>query len=105
MLLVTPNGVGGITGSTIAKASGYTITVGKYIRRSLQIQMDTNGTDWFHFSADIKRNKCCKRRRRFSSLSWTGNLRSIMAGYHLLNISNRYKNYTEVDANVFTATI
>ena len=47
----TPNGVGGITGSTIAKAAGYTITVGKYISGATNTT-GTNGTDWFHFSAD-----------------------------------------------------
>ena len=47
----TPNGVGGITGSTIAKAVGYTITVGKYINGATNTT-GTNGTDWFHFSAD-----------------------------------------------------
>ena len=47
----TPNGVGGITGSTIAKSAGYTITVGKYINGAINTT-GTNGTDWFHFSAD-----------------------------------------------------
>ena len=47
----TPNGVGGITGSTIAKAAGYNITVGKYINGAINTN-GTNGTDWFHFSAD-----------------------------------------------------
>ena len=51
-----PEGVGGITGATIAKAAGYTITVGKYVSGAT----DTSGpndtgiyaTDWFWFSAD-----------------------------------------------------
>jgi len=47
----TPEGVGGITGSTIAKAAGYTITVGKYISGSTDTS-GTYGTDWFWFSAD-----------------------------------------------------
>jgi len=46
-----PEGVGGITGSTIAKAAGYTITVGKYISGSTDTS-GTYGTDWFWFSAD-----------------------------------------------------
>jgi hypothetical protein len=47
----TPNGVGGITGTTIAKAAGYTITVGKYVNGATDTS-GTNGTNWFHFSAD-----------------------------------------------------
>ena len=47
----TPLGVGGITGATIAKAAGYTITVGKYVNGATDTE-GTNGTDWFHFSAD-----------------------------------------------------
>ena len=47
----TPLGVGGITGSTIAKAAGYTITVGKFINGATNTN-ESNGTDWFYFSAD-----------------------------------------------------
>jgi len=47
----TPNSVGGITGSTIAKAAGYTITVGKFINGATNTDL-SNGTDWFYFSAD-----------------------------------------------------
>ena len=47
----TPLGVGGITGSTIAKAAGYTITVGKFINGATNTD-GSNGTDWFYFSAD-----------------------------------------------------
>ena len=47
----TPNGIGGITGTTIAKAAGYSITVGKYINGATDTS-GTNGTNWFHFSAD-----------------------------------------------------
>ena len=46
-----PNGIGGITGSTIAKAAGYTITVGKFISGATNTD-GSNGTDWFYFSAD-----------------------------------------------------
>ena len=46
-----PAGVGGITGATIAKAAGYTITVGKYISGATDTS-GTNATDWFWFSAD-----------------------------------------------------
>jgi hypothetical protein len=52
----TPEGVGGITGATIAKAAGYTITVGKYIDGAADTTGPKNtgqfGTDWFYFSAD-----------------------------------------------------
>ena len=52
----TPEGVGGITGSTIAKAAGYTITVGKYVSGATDTTGPNNtgiyGTDWFWFSAD-----------------------------------------------------
>ena len=51
-----PEGVGGITGATIAKAAGYTITVGKYVSGATDTTgpNDTGiyGTDWFYFSAD-----------------------------------------------------
>ena len=51
-----PEGVGGITGATIAKAAGYTITVGKYVSGATDTTgpNDTGiyGTDWFWFSAD-----------------------------------------------------
>jgi len=47
----TPLGVGGITGSTIAKAAGYTITVGKFISGATNTD-GSNGTDFFYFSAD-----------------------------------------------------
>ena len=53
---VIPEGVGGITGATIAKAAGYTITVGKYVSGATDTTgpNDTGiyGTDWFWFSAD-----------------------------------------------------
>ena len=52
----TPEGVGGITGSTIAKAAGYTITVGKYVSGATDTTGPNGtgiyGTDWFYFSAD-----------------------------------------------------
>ena len=51
-----PEGVGGITGATIAKAAGYTITVGKYVSGATDtdgpIGTGIYGTDWFYFSAD-----------------------------------------------------
>ena len=47
----TPLGVGGITGSTIAKVAGYTITVGKFISGATNTD-GSNGTDFFYFSAD-----------------------------------------------------
>ena len=51
-----PEGVGGITGATIAKAAGYTITVGKYVSGATDTTGPNNtgiyGTDWFWFSAD-----------------------------------------------------
>jgi len=47
----TPLGVGGITGSTIAKTAGYTITVGKFISGATNTD-GSNGTDYFYFSAD-----------------------------------------------------
>ena len=52
----TPLGVGGITGATIAKAAGYTITVGKYVSGATDTTGPNGtgiyGTDWFYFSAD-----------------------------------------------------
>ena len=52
----TPEGVGGITGATIAKAAGYTITVGKYVSGATDTDGPNGtgiyGTDWFYFSAD-----------------------------------------------------
>ena len=51
-----PEGVGGITGATIAKAAGYTITVGKYVSGTTDTTGPNGtgiyGTDWFYFSAD-----------------------------------------------------
>ena len=51
-----PEGVGGITGATIAKAAGYTITVGKYGSGATDTDGPNGtgiyGTDWFYFSAD-----------------------------------------------------
>ena len=51
-----PEGVGGITGATIAKAAGYTITVGKYVSGATDTDGPNGtgiyGTDWFCFSAD-----------------------------------------------------
>ena len=51
-----PEGVGGITGATIAKAAGYTITVGKYVNGATDTTGPNGtgfyGTDWFYFSAD-----------------------------------------------------
>ena len=51
-----PEGVGGITGATIAKAAGYTITVGKYVSGATDTDGPNGtgiyGTDWFYFSAD-----------------------------------------------------
>ena len=51
-----PEGVGGITGATIAKAAGYTITVGKYVSGATDTAGPNGtgiyGTDWFYFSAD-----------------------------------------------------
>ena len=51
-----PEGVGGITGATIAKAAGYTITVGKYVNGATDTDGPNGtgiyGTDWFYFSAD-----------------------------------------------------
>jgi len=51
-----PEGVGGITGATIAKAAGYTITVGKYVSGATDTTGPNGtgiyGTDWFYFSAD-----------------------------------------------------
>ena len=51
-----PEGVGGITGATIAKAAGYTITVGKYVSGATDTSGPNGtgiyGTDWFYFSAD-----------------------------------------------------
>ena len=51
-----PEGVGGITGATIAKAAGYTITVGKYVNGATDTDGPNSsgiyGTDWFYFSAD-----------------------------------------------------
>jgi hypothetical protein len=51
-----PESVGGITGSTIAKAAGYTITVGKYVSGATDTDGPNGtgiyGTDWFYFSAD-----------------------------------------------------
>ena len=52
----TPLGVGGITGATIAKAAGYTITVGKYVDGATDTTGPNNtgqfGRNWFYFSAD-----------------------------------------------------
>ena len=52
----TPDGIGGITGTTIAKAAGYTITVGKYVSGATDTTGPNGtgiyGTDWFYFSAD-----------------------------------------------------
>ena len=46
-----PEGVGGITGATIAKAAGYTITVGKYVSGATDTDGPNGtgiyGTDWF----------------------------------------------------------
>jgi len=51
-----PEEVGGITGATIAKAAGYTITVGKYVDGATDTDGPNGtgiyGTDWFYFSAD-----------------------------------------------------
>jgi len=51
-----PEGAGGITGATIAKAAGYTITVGKYVSGATDTSGPNGtgiyGTDWFYFSAD-----------------------------------------------------
>ena len=51
-----PEGVGGITGATIAKAAGYTLTVGKYVSGATDTSGPNGtgiyGTDWFYFSAD-----------------------------------------------------
>ena len=51
-----PEGVGGITGATIAKAAGYTITVGKYVDGGTDTTGPNNtgqfGRNWFWFSAD-----------------------------------------------------
>ncbi len=51
-----PEGVGGITGATIAKAAGYTITVGKYVSGATDTTGPNGtgiyGTDWFYLSAD-----------------------------------------------------
>ena len=51
-----PEGVAGITGATIAKAAGYTITVGKYVSGATDTDGPNGtgiyGTDWFYFSAD-----------------------------------------------------
>jgi len=51
-----PEGVGGITGATVAKAAGYTITVGKYVSGATDTTGPNGtgiyGTDWFYFSAD-----------------------------------------------------
>ena len=51
-----PEGVGGITGATVAKAAGYTITVGKYVSGATDTDGPNGtgiyGTDWFYFSAD-----------------------------------------------------
>ena len=51
-----PEGVGGITGATIAKAAGYTITVGKYVDGATDTTGPNNtgqfGRNWFYFSAD-----------------------------------------------------
>ena len=51
-----PEGVGGITGATIAKAAGYTITVGRYISGATDTDGPNGtglyGTNWFYFSAD-----------------------------------------------------
>ena len=51
-----PEGLGGITGATIAKAAGYTITVGKYVSGATDTTGPNGtgiyGTDWFYFSAD-----------------------------------------------------
>ena len=51
-----PQGVGGITGATIAKAAGYTITVGKYVDGATDTTGPNNtgqfGRNWFYFSAD-----------------------------------------------------
>ena len=50
-----PEGVGGITGATIAKAAGYTITVGKYVSGATDTDGPNGtgiyGTDWFYFRA------------------------------------------------------
>ena len=52
----TPDGVGGITGTTIAKAAGYTITVGKFVNGVTDTTGPNGtglfGTNWFYFSAD-----------------------------------------------------
>ena len=51
-----PEGLGGITGATSAKAAGYTITVGKYVSGATDTTGPNGtgiyGTDWFYFSAD-----------------------------------------------------
>ena len=51
-----PEGVGGITGATIAKAAGYSITVGKYVDGGTDTTGPNNtgqfGRNWFWFSAD-----------------------------------------------------
>ena len=52
----TPEGVGGITGATIAKAAGYSITVGKYVDGGTDTTGPNNtgqfGRNWFWFRAD-----------------------------------------------------
>ena len=51
-----PEEVGGITGATIAKTAGYTITVGKYVDGATDTTGPNNtgqfGRNWFYFSAD-----------------------------------------------------
>ena len=55
-----PEGVAGITGATIAKAAGYTITVGKYVSGATDTDGPNGtgiyGTDWFYFSATTNAN-------------------------------------------------
>jgi len=59
-----PEGVAGITGATIAKAAGYTITVGKYVSGATDTDGPNGtgiyGTDWFYFSADTNANAANK---------------------------------------------
>ena len=59
-----PEGVAGITGATIAKAAGYTITVGKYVGGATDTD-GPNGTglygkNWFYFSATTNANAANK---------------------------------------------
>ena len=59
-----PEGVAGITGATIAKAAGYTITVGKYISGATDTDGPNGtglyGTNWFYFSATTNANAANK---------------------------------------------